>query len=62
MSLGAAKIANNLLAGNQFISVLVNVKVVLLAALVSFLVGIIFGLYPARNASRLQPVDALRAE
>ncbi len=62
LSLGVAKIANTLLAGNELISILVNIKVILLAAGIAFLVGIVFGLYPARNASRLQPVDALRSE
>jgi putative ABC transport system permease protein len=62
LSLGAAKIANQIFASSSVIKVLVNLQVMLLAALVSFVVGIVFGLYPARKASRLLPVDALRAE
>jgi putative ABC transport system permease protein len=62
LSLGAAQVANQIFADSEIIKILVNTEVVVFAALVAIAVGVVFGLYPARNASRLQPVDALRSE
>ena len=40
----------------------VSATTVALALAFSVLVGVVFGVWPARTASRLQPVDALRFE
>jgi putative ABC transport system permease protein len=40
----------------------VSITAILLGFVVSFLVGLVFGLYPAMKAAALQPVDAMRYE
>ena len=40
----------------------VSITAVLLGFVVSFVVGLVFGLYPAMKAAALQPVDAMRYE
>jgi putative ABC transport system permease protein len=43
-------------------SFLISTAAVVLGVTVSFIAGVFFGFYPARQASRLNPIDALRAE
>jgi len=47
---------------NQFFPAKVTLNSILLAFGVSSLVGIIFGVAPARKASLLSPIEALRYE
>ncbi len=47
---------------SSFIPASVGLKEVLLAFGVSFLVGVVFGVAPARKAANLNPIDALRYE
>lgn len=62
LTYGASYVANQALADTNVISILMSNTVVFYAALVSFVVGVVFGVYPAINASKLQPVDALRTD
>ncbi|MDO8585613.1 MAG: hypothetical protein Q7T82_01095 [Armatimonadota bacterium] len=41
---------------------LVQPRAVLLSFVVSAAIGIFFGIYPARKAAKLHPIDALRWE
>ena len=62
LSLIGGAIANRIFADSEIISIIINGQVIMLAAFIAIAVGVVFGLYPARNASKLQPVDALRTE
>ncbi len=45
-----------------FMTTLVTADIIILAVSVSVAIGLFFGFYPAWNASRLNPIDALRSE
>jgi putative ABC transport system permease protein len=49
-------------AGGTSLTPAVSVNAILLATLFSIAVGLFFGIYPARRAARLEPVEALRYE
>lgn len=62
LTYGVSLILAQFLTADSIITVVVSGNVVITATIVAVCVGVIFGLYPARNASKLQPVDALRAD
>jgi putative ABC transport system permease protein len=60
-SVGITKLINWYLSGPPW-PMVVSFKAAVLAVLFSGAVGVFFGFYPARQASRLDPIDALRYE
>ena len=51
-----------MVSATGFMTTLVTADIVILAVSVSVGIGLFFGFYPAWNASRLNPIDALRSE
>jgi ABC-type antimicrobial peptide transport system permease subunit len=55
-------LVSKLVSASGLIQTQVSVDSVLLAFGVSAGIGIVFGFYPARRASKLNPIEALRFE
>jgi putative ABC transport system permease protein len=60
-SAGITKIINSLTSGSKW-PLVISTEAIVVAMIVASAVGIFFGFYPARKASRLDPIDSLRYE
>jgi putative ABC transport system permease protein len=59
---GVSHFVSGLSLGGQAIQAVISGDIVILAVSVSAAIGILFGLYPAYRAARLNPIEALRYE
>ncbi|MGH7972442.1 MAG: ABC transporter permease, partial [Limisphaerales bacterium] len=62
VGIGGGMLASKVLAAQQHWPTLIPPEWVVYAFLFSAVVGVFFGFYPARKASQLDPIDALRYE
>jgi putative ABC transport system permease protein len=59
---GVSRLVSGISLGGTAITTVMSADILILAVSVSAAIGIIFGMYPAYRAARLNPIDALRYE